>query len=246
MTCDDFRDSYELYSLGLLEPGEKAGLEAHLAEGCAACRRQIHEAFALKALLLTQAPEVVPPSRLRRRVLASVGVDGFSWTWLAAAVAAAMLVVTLWISLALRGQEQQLAQARQALVDRTAERDRLMQVFTFLQDPTTRQVNFGEPEQAPPRGHVYLNPDRGVLLVAANLPPLGAGQTYEMWVIPPGADAVPQPAGLFGSADDGTAVHVLSGPIDVAQIGAVAVSVEPAAGSAAPTTTPIIVAAPQA
>ena len=93
-----------------------------------------------------------------------------------------------------------------------AERDRLMEVFTFLEDPTTRQVNFGEPAQAPPRGHVYLNAQMGVLLIAANLPALGAGQTFEMWVIPPGANAMPRPAGLFEPADDGTAVHMLNQP----------------------------------
>ena len=37
-------------------------------------------------------------------------------------------------------------------------------------------------------------------------------------------------------------MHILSGPLDVATLGAVAVTLEPEAGSSAPTTTPIIVA----
>jgi len=39
------------------------------------------------------------------------------------------------------------------------------------------------------------------------------------------------------------ALHILSGPVDVAAIGTVAVTIEPAAGSSAPTM-PIVIAAP--
>ncbi len=64
--------------------------------------------------------------------------------------------------------------------------------------------------------------------------------TYVMWVIPKGG--VPRPAGLFQS--EGTrAMHILNGPLDTSTLSAIAVTLEPAAGSPAPTTTPIIVAA---
>ena len=68
----------------------------------------------------------------------------------------------------------------------------------------------------------------------------GAGKTYEMWVIPKAGP--PRPAGLFQS-DGMRALHILSGPVDVAAIGTVAVTIEPAAGSATPTM-PIVIAAP--
>ena len=61
-----------------------------------------------------------------------------------------------------------------------------------------------------------------------------------MWLIPKGG--APRPAGLFQSTDAGSAVHVLSGPIDTAALGAVAVTVEPEAGSPAPTSQPLITA----
>jgi anti-sigma-K factor RskA len=64
-----------------------------------------------------------------------------------------------------------------------------------------------------------------------------------MWVIPKGAK--PSPAGMFQSQADGTALHVLTGPLDLATLGAVAVSLEDAGGAAQPTTTPLIVAAMQ-
>ena len=80
----------------------------------------------------------------------------------------------------------------------------------------------------------------GVLLIASNLPKAGPDKTYEMWVIPKGG--APRPAGLFQS-DGMRALYILNGPVDVSVIGTVAVTLEPAAGSAAPTT-PILIAAP--
>jgi anti-sigma-K factor RskA len=80
----------------------------------------------------------------------------------------------------------------------------------------------------------------GVLLIASNLPKAGPGKTYEMWVIPRGG--TPRPAGLFQS-DGMQALYILNGPVDVRAIGTVAVTLEPAAGSATPTM-PILIAAP--
>jgi len=79
-----------------------------------------------------------------------------------------------------------------------------------------------------------------VLLIAANLPPLTAAQTYEMWLIPKGANAVPRPAGLFQSAASGAAVNTFTGALDLANIAAVAVTVEPVSGSSGPTSMPIL------
>jgi hypothetical protein len=240
MTCEQLRDEYELYSLGLLEGDEKAEVDAHLSQGCETCQAYLKDAIAIEALLLSQAPPVVPPARLKRRVVNSVGAPGFSWNWLAALAAASMVVVALWFSLQARSSQQALTQARQELMQITAERDRLEQASSFFEEPETRQVNFGQPQATPPRGNIYLHPRLGVLLIASNLPPLSANQAYEMWVIPKGG--APRPAGVFQSAQDGTAIHVLGEPIDITQVGAVAVTIEPASGSAAPTM-PIIIAA---
>ena len=112
-----------------------------------------------------------------------------------------------------------------------SEGDRLEQAFTFLNQPETRQVNFGQGQPAPPRGNFFLNPRMGVLLIASNLPALPAGKTYEMWVIPKGG--APRPAGLFQSGPQGTAMHILSGTVDSNVT--LAVTVEPESGSLAPT-----------
>ncbi len=86
-----------------------------------------------------------------------------------------------------------------------------------------------------------MNPLKGVLLVASNLPPAPSDKTYEMWLIP--KSAKPVPAGLFQSKIDGLAIHVRPGAVDVASTAAVAVTVENKAGALQPTTTPLIIAA---
>jgi len=232
MTCNDLRDHFELYSLGLLDDGEeKRIIQQHLASNCTVCQRNWTEALAVQALMLSQTPEVVPPARLKRRIMSSIGVERATWTWLATLAASSMLVVALWFSLESRGLQSDLKAARESLTEATAERDRLEQAFRFLEEPQTRQVNFGAPLTAPPRGTVYLNPQLGVLLIAQNLPSLTTAQAYQMWLIPKGPNAVPRPAGLFQSPPSGAAVHNFPGVLDLANVAAVAVTVEPAAGS---------------
>lgn len=243
MNCEQLREHFELHALGLLEESEeKRTIQEHLARGCEVCQRSMKEALAMQSFLLAQAPDVVPPARLKRRLMAALGVQRAGWTWLAALAASLMLVVALWFSLESRSLQQDLVRMQVALADANAQRDRLQQAFRFLEAPETRQVNFGQPQAAPPRGSVYVNPQLGVLLIAANLPRLNPGQAYEMWLIPPGADAVPRPAGLFQASETGATLHLFPGALDPAGVAVVAVTIEPAAGSPAPTSMPLFAA----
>ncbi|HTB13750.1 MAG TPA: anti-sigma factor [Bryobacteraceae bacterium] len=237
--CEDFHDDFELYALGLLEPSEKTSIDDHLRTGCSTCETALKNALATNAIMMSMAPDVVPPARLKRRVMASVGVQPMSWSWLAALAASCMLMVALWFSVQERSRSAELAQARHTLIEVSSQRDRLMQALSFLDDPATVPVSFGKGQPIPPHGNVFVHSKLGVLLIAANLPPAQQGKIYEMWVIPKGG--APRPAGLFQS-QGGTAMHILSGPLDMATLGAVAVTLEPESGSPAPTTTPIIVA----
>jgi anti-sigma-K factor RskA len=241
MTCDELSDLFELYALGVLEPEERAEIEAHLGRDCATCGGNLRRAMGFNAALLASVPETAPPRRLRRRVLSLVAADRSPWGWTVAAsgLAAALLISVLWFSVRDRERANELARARDTIRRSTAELSRVQQALAFLNEPETKQVGFGKGAPRPPRGNVFVNP-RGVLLIASNLPALPAGKTYEMWVIPKGG--TPRPAGLFQSDTSGTAFHIQQEPLDLTTTGAVAVSVEPEAGSAQPTTTPIIVA----
>lgn len=250
MTCDELRDSWELYALGVLDGEEETEIGAHLARGCPVCTPGVRSARALNTAILSLTPDARPSSKLRRRILASVGIVRggaglWMWAWASAAACLAVFAVTYFFQT--RDARRELVEARARIAaeasdlrQTAADRDRVRQALELLEQPDTEQVVFGTAQHQPPAGRVFVNSRRGVLLLSSNLPPAPAGRIYEMWVIP--KKGAPVPAGLFQSDASGNAVHILSGPIDRAAAAAFAVTEEPQSGSAAPTTKPIIVA----
>jgi anti-sigma-K factor RskA len=76
---------------------------------------------------------------------------------------------------------------------------------------------------------------RKAALIGKGLKALPGGETYELWYI--GTKGAPRPAGLFQSNGKGT-VQVLSGRMDEGDT--VGITIEPAGGSKAPTTKPVL------
>jgi anti-sigma-K factor RskA len=243
MTCDELRDQYELYALGALDAEERAELDAHLRREGDPCVAGVFRARQMMTSLALMTPESSPPARLRKRVVELAGGPKRSWSWTSVWIVAtaALALVAIWLGIERRDQARVLAELRLEAQRHNAELARLTEAFAVMNDPAAKQVVFGEGAPKPPRGRVFVNPNRGVLLLASNLPPAPAGKIYEMWIIPKGG--VPLPAGLFQSEADGTAMYVRKGPVDIASIGVIAVTLEPEAGSVAPTTEPLIAAA---
>ena len=242
MRCDELRDMYELYALGVLEPEERMEIDDHLGRNCDVCTTSVKRAAVINAAILSFVPESAPSRELRSRVLASVGGGrkSFSW-WPAWALATAGLAVAaMTFFFEQRDAGNQLAQVKIQLRDKTAEANRASQILAFLDQPETKAVGFSGTEPAPPKGNFFVNARAGVLLIASNLPRLESGKTYQMWLIPKGKN--PVPAGLFRVDNGGGATHLQAGPVDMASIAAMAVSLEPETGSAQPTTKPLIVA----
>lgn len=197
----------------------------------------VKRSLEMSALLGGTAPGAVPPKRLRRRILASVGFqqNNFGWSLFWAAAAVLSLVAAVYFS----GRERQFAEDALRLQDQlrsqTVELARLNEVVSMVSGPDTVVTSFGEKQ--PAKGKVYANP-RGILLMASNLAPAPAGKMYEMWVIPKGAK--PQPAGMFQASADGTAMHLIHRTVAAGDT--VAVTMEIAAGVDAPTSQILIVA----
>jgi|SRR5579871_1242896 len=241
MTCDELRDQYELYALGALEGEELSELGEHLRRQGDPCVEGVRNARARMASLALLAPEAQPPARLRAKVINMVSEPKRSWNW-AAPWAIAMLglaVLAMWLGVSRREQARVLNQLRAESQRKTVELARLTEAFALMNDPAAKQAVFGE-SSPKPRGRVFVNPQQGVLLLASNLTPAPAGKIYEMWIIPKGG--APAPAGLFQSEPDGTAMYLRKGAVDMASAAIIAVTVEPEAGSLAPTSTPLIAA----
>jgi anti-sigma-K factor RskA len=244
MNCEQLRDHYELYALGIAEQPERGEIRDHLHRGCEVCGAGVKRALETTALLGASAPPAQPSSQLRRRILASVGLEQrrFGLAWAAVlTMAALLLVVAAYFAISNRGYANDTARLRDQMRAQATEIARLTEAFAILSGPSTTEASFGGQQPRPPHGKVFVNPSRGVLLIASNLPRTAADKIYEMWIIPKGAK--PIPAGLFQSQDDGNAMHVRPGIVDLAATAAVAVTVENVAGAGQPTTTPLIVAA---
>ena len=256
MTHEELNDLYELYTLGALGASERAEIEEHLAQNCPDCMAGVRRALSLNAFFATLPEPITPPKRLRTRVLASVGAESTTsrfWIGAWALLGAGLAIILAIVGMDSHRRAQELAEARDEIrrssADLTQARDQISRssaelskvqaALQLLNLPDTRQIVFGKGRSQPPRGRLFVNPERGVLLLASNLPPVPSGKTYEMWLIPKGG--APIPAGLFQSDAQGNVLYVMNGAVAPAT-SAVAVSVEPEAGSQAPTTTPIIVA----
>ncbi len=241
MTCEELSDLYELYALGVLEAEERSELDTHLRQSNDPCIDGVRRARSRMASLALTSPEAQPPARLRAKVVNMVGEPKRSWNW-AAPWAIALLgltVVALWLGVTRREQARVLNQLRAESDRKSVEITRLTEAFALMNDPAAKQLVFGE--NAPkPRGRVFVNPQQGVLLLASNLTPAPSGKIYEMWIIP--KSGAPAPAGLFQSESDGTALYLRKGAVDMATASVVAVTLEPEAGSLAPTSAPLIAA----
>ena len=238
MNCNELREHYELYAMGLSEEPERSEIRAHLQRQCEVCMQEIKRARQVLALLGGTAPPAAPSPALRRRILASAGGNQSRFGW--APFLAFALGLALFAAVYFGGRERdlanELARLRETNRRQTMELASVNQAFTILTGQDTVVSTFGEGKPTP-KGKVFVSPTQGVLLIAGNLPPAPAGKAYEMWIIKGGKA---QAAGMFQTAPDGSAMHIQRGAAENTE--AVAVTLENEAGADQPTTTPLFAA----
>ncbi len=102
MNCDQLREHYDLYALGIAEEPERGEIRDHLQRGCEVCGAGVRRALETTALLGASASPAQPSAQLRRRILASVGVERrqASWfmVWALAAALAVMLLLLVFVA----------------------------------------------------------------------------------------------------------------------------------------------------
>jgi Anti-sigma-K factor rskA len=236
-------DSHRLtgvYALGALEPGaEYERFSRHLRR-CQACRDEV-SGLREVATALAFAVAADPPATMRARVLAAVGrtrqlppevrsrsrlrTPGFLLPRLVTAVAVAAVVAIAVLAVAQIRTERELSQARQrgqAVAAVLAAPDaRILARSTAVGGVTTVVVSAARHQ---------------LVVTTTDLPLLRAGKVYELWLIGPHST---QPAGLLPVAAAGrTEPVVATGLVPGDKL---AMTVEPAGGTSAPTTAPIVV-----
>lgn len=246
------------YALDALTPDETAAFERHL-QSCESCRAEVRSLREAGSTLAATVAEE-PPDRLRASVLAGISqVRPLPPTGdqAAAAQPAAAPLATASPSpqvdeLAVRraarrparwlvGVAAGLALLAGAATMRAVQLDRELQSVVAAGDDVTRVLTAPDATTATARattgGRAAVVSSQSLgeaVLVTAGLPAAPAGSTYQIWYL--NGSGAPVSAG-FVPAGDRSAV-VLQG--DLAAASGVGVTVEPAGGSTAPTTTPIL------
>ena len=233
---DDIHASSAAYALDALPDAERAEFEAHL-ETCRACTDEVAR-FAAAAARLGAATATAPPDSLRSAVLGQVrstsqlavldpaGSSRFgspAGTWLLAAAAALLLVLSGGVALSQHNRASLLAEQNAQLSAVLAAPD----AVTGRDDPASPAALTVVTSRA-------LN--RAVVVVR-DLPQLESDQTYQMWWID---QQGPHSAGLMRAPPPNEAAAVVVEADQDAQ--QFAITLEPAGGSNAPTTEPVTTA----
>lgn len=240
MTRPDIHALAGAYAVDAVDDLERAAFDRHLAE-CEACTTEIAE-YRETATRLAEGTWAVPPPRMREQVLAraaatpQVPAGGRRRSapspvtrWRRIAVAAAAVGVlglgsaaASYVALERRIDEQQTALAA------AQERREVM----TAPDAALRTADLS----GGGRVSVVVSDakDTGIVFVV-DAPPPGPGRVYQLWLVPEGS-VTPMSAGLLPLGQAQT-TQLIEGVRGRAML---AVSLEPAGGSSAPSTPPLV------
>ena len=244
-----FADDLALYALGALQDQERTALEIHLKQ-CADCQRELEQLQGDMALLALSAAGPKPPRRSRQRLMAAIAKEpqldvpkrhlwwpAFEWLAGAAAVIAAVLLLQ---------QDRDLRRRMADLEKRSSQQqDELMrakEVAATLTSPEAVRFTLVMGKSPQPQGKaIYLRNRSSLIFFASNMPALPPQKAYELWLIP--TNGSPIPAGVFKPDAHGSAT-VINPPLPAGvEAKTFAITVEPETGSAAPTSSPIMIGA---
>jgi anti-sigma-K factor RskA len=230
------------YALDALEPGAERDRFVRHLQRCQSCAGEVR-GFREVATALAFAAAAEPPPELRDRVMVAVARTrqqppeirtharprrSRGWVpwvpWLSGAIATAAIVIAVVFGFAQAHTQQELNQAHaqtQAIAGVLAAPDAQLLTSTTTKGGVAIVVLSAEKRQ--------------LVVSTAGLPALPAGKVYQLWLIGPVKIVS---AGLLPAAEAGKTAPVLaSGIVAGDKLG---LTVEPAPGTAQPTTTPIL------
>jgi hypothetical protein len=274
--CDQFREMYEAYALGALDPPERAALEAHLATGCAECAKSVAEARWLVSQLAYLAPEVSTSDMLTGRLMQTVRSEAKSKSsspvatsakttpsgslyWLSSGIAA-LLLLTLYFAWdahrlkeELRASRERNQRTEELVASAEGERDATQQKLAameeqmakmhretaILTDPASVKIMLAAQKIQAPQMVAMWHAKYGIVLTGQKVPMPSGNRVLQLWLIPKAPGSKPMPSMTVRPDANGNFVLLVSNPPTAgSDTKALAITEEPAGGSAAPTTTP--------
>jgi anti-sigma-K factor RskA len=244
---EQFGEDLALLALGSLEGDERLALEKHLQE-CAGCRRELEALRGDMALLSLSTAGPKPPARSRERLLAAIAREprraaaprgsspSRSWWMLAPSlVAAALVLVVVLLMRQNSALRQQMAGMDYDAAAQQVELQRAHEIVSTLTASDAMRVTLVAAKTQPqPQGRaIYVRDRSSLIFIASSMPAAPPEKAYELWLIP--TSGAPIPAGVFKPDAHGSAT-VVNPPLPAGvEAKAFAITIEPEAGSAAPT-----------
>jgi anti-sigma-K factor RskA len=252
-------DQAEAYALGALTPAERAAFEAHLAV-CPACAQEVRELTPVAAALGRLGVDATPDAAVRQRIMAAIGreatngavpsrdtssASGSRLAWLAMAAAIVAAIGAALYANDLRGRIEMLEArlhdailraevSERRVVDLQRRANTSASMLAVVLAPDVARVELaGQPAAPTASARAYWSRAHGLVIHAANLPPLPAGRTYQLWVLT--AQPAPISAGLLRPDASGAASAVFDTPQNIPTPTAMAVTIEPEGGVPSPT-----------
>jgi anti-sigma-K factor RskA len=256
-------EDFDLYALGMLEPGDAAEMEAH-AQSCVDCAEKMAEARGRIALLSVTAPLVTPGEDVKRRLMervrsearpaAAVVVAGagskrerpereksrWGW-WVLAPLAVGLAAATVLLWMENSRMQRELAALQQENSARVAIAHEDRQLVALLTAPDTVRVPLAPAEGTTGTGEVRYNQRQGTLVYTGQLGALPPDKSYQLWLVP--AEGSPISAGVFTPDASGNSTVLLPQLGTGISAKAFAVTVEPAGGVPAPTGPKVLIGA---
>jgi anti-sigma-K factor RskA len=254
--CDQFREMYEAYALGALDPAERAALEAHLATGCQDCAKSIEESRWLVSQLAYMAPEAAPSDMLKGRLMQTVRAEAQAakpstpsrrgvplWMWAGIAALLLFSVYSTWNAERLRDEIQTANQRVAAILQERRELDAQLQLAkraaTIVTDPASVKIALASRDPQMPALEAKWHSQLGIVLTGQKIPSPSGNRVLQLWLIPKAPGRKPIPSLTLRPDPAGRFVLLVANPPELmAATRALAISEEPEGGSAQPSTSP--------
>jgi anti-sigma-K factor RskA len=252
---EQFAEDLALHALGALQGEDKRALEQHLAS-CSSCRSELVELQSDTELLAFSVAGRAPSMRVREKLIGATAPEPETqrviqivprrrpWALVFFfATAAVLLLIAAFLWNENRALKGSLADINR---DYSQQQDQLVQaqdLVNTLTSQESRRITLVAAKSTPqPQGKVFYLPGKAHLVfLASNMAPLPPDRVYELWLIP--VTGAPIPAGLF-KADAHGSGSIVNPPLHAGvEAKAFAITVEPEAGSAAPTSQIIMLGA---